>query len=57
VGGYDFDRNAPAPKISYQTGALADVLPSVWPDIALLFIFGILFFAGAYVSFLRYDLR
>jgi ABC-type transport system involved in multi-copper enzyme maturation permease subunit len=57
MGDYLFDREAPAPKIAYRGSALRDVLPGVWPDMVLLFVYGILFFAGAYVSFLRYDLR
>jgi ABC-type transport system involved in multi-copper enzyme maturation permease subunit len=57
MGDYGFDREAPAPKLPYRTTVLRDVLPGVWPDMALLLFYGILFFAGAYVSFLRYDLR
>jgi ABC-type transport system involved in multi-copper enzyme maturation permease subunit len=53
----DFDRETPAPKLVYREGTLRDALPGVWPDMALLVFYGILFLAGAYVSFLRYDLR
>jgi ABC-type transport system involved in multi-copper enzyme maturation permease subunit len=53
----DFDRETPAPKLVYREGTLRDQLAGVWPDMALLLFYGILFFAGAYVSFLRYDLR
>jgi ABC-type transport system involved in multi-copper enzyme maturation permease subunit len=51
------DRETPAPKLVYKTATLRDELASVWPDMALLLFYGILFFAGAYASFLRYDLR
>ncbi len=57
MGDYGFDRDTPAPKLVYRTGTLGDRLAGVWPDMALLVFYGILFFAGAYVSFLRYDLR
>lgn len=51
------DRETPAPRLVYKSGTLGDELAGAWPDMALLFFYGILFFAGAYVSFLRYDLR
>ena len=57
MGGDGFDREAPASKLVYREGTLRDELAGVWPDMALLLFYGILFFAGAYVSFLRYDLR
>ncbi len=57
TGGYTFDRQTPAPRIRYEEGTLAGILPGVGIDIALLFLYAILFFAAAYVSFLRYDLR
>jgi ABC-type transport system involved in multi-copper enzyme maturation permease subunit len=53
----EIGRETPAPKLVYREGTLRDALPGVWPDMALLVFYGILFFAGAYVSFLRYDLR
>ena len=53
----EFDGDPPAPKLVYREGTLRDELAGVWPDMALLFFYGILFFAGTYVSFLRYDLR
>lgn len=37
--------------------SLEECLQSVLPDIALLFLFGVVFFMGAFVSFLRYDVR
>jgi hypothetical protein len=57
TGGFSFERETSAPKLPYRTSALRDVLPGVWPDMALLLFYGILFLAGAYASFLRYDLR
>jgi ABC-type transport system involved in multi-copper enzyme maturation permease subunit len=57
MGEDGFDRDAPASKFVYREGTLRDELAGVWPDMALLLFYGILFFAGAYVSFLRYDLR
>jgi hypothetical protein len=32
-------------------------LAAVWVDLVLLGIYGLLFFVGAYVSFLGYDVR
>lgn len=51
------DRNAPAPKLKYQPVSFSKVIISVLPDFVLLLLFCILFFAGAYVSFLKYDVR
>jgi ABC-type transport system involved in multi-copper enzyme maturation permease subunit len=51
------DRNAPAPKLRPEPVPLEKRLAAVWADLALLGIYGILFFAGAYVAFLRYDVR
>jgi ABC-type transport system involved in multi-copper enzyme maturation permease subunit len=56
-GGGDLDRNAPAPKFPPEAVTLEKRLSAVWVDLALLGIYGILFFAGAYVAFLRYDVR
>jgi hypothetical protein len=56
-GGGDIDRNAPAPKFPPEVVTLEKRLATVWVDLALLGIYGILFFAGAYVAFLRYDVR
>lgn len=55
--GTDVDRNAPAPKLPPSPISLEKALASVWVDIILLCIYGIFFFTGAYVSFLRYDVR
>ena len=57
MGEDGFDSETPVLKLVYREGTLRDELAGVWPDMALLVFYGILFFAGAYVSFLRYDLR
>ncbi len=55
VGG--LDRKASAPKLPAEAVPLAKRLAAVWIDVALLGFYGLLFFAGAYVAFLRYDVR
>jgi hypothetical protein len=56
-GGMNLDRKAPAPKLPALPVPLERRLAAVWVDLALLAIYGLIFFAGAYVSFLRYDVR
>ncbi|MCX6569070.1 MAG: ABC transporter permease subunit [Candidatus Aminicenantes bacterium] len=56
-GGVNIPRDAPAPKLPAEPVPLEKRLAAVWVDLALLGIYGILFFAGAYVAFLRYDVR
>jgi len=56
-GGLNIDRQAPAPKIASAPVPLEKRLAAVWVDLVLLAIYGLLFFTGAYVSFLRYDVR
>jgi ABC-type transport system involved in multi-copper enzyme maturation permease subunit len=56
-GTMGFDRNTPAPKLPPEVVPLEKRLAAVWIDLALLAAYGILFFAGAYVAFLRYDVR
>ena len=53
----DIDAKAPVPKLPPEPTTLEMRMASVWVDLVLLGIYGILFFAGAYVSFLRYDVR
>jgi hypothetical protein len=57
MGEDGFDRQAPAAKLVYRQGPLGDVLAGIWPDMALLAVYGLLFFVGAVWSFRRYDLR
>lgn len=45
------------PQFQLQNTSLAKGLQASWMDILLLIIFNILFFVGAYVGFLRYDVR
>jgi len=45
------------PVFNYQNRPLRDILNDASLDFGLLIIFNILFFAGAYVGFLRYDVR
>jgi ABC-type transport system involved in multi-copper enzyme maturation permease subunit len=45
------------PQFQYQTTSLSNSLQACWVDILLLVLFNVLFFAGAYVGFLRYDVR
>ena len=45
------------PEFIYQPSELSDILYDALPDIALLILFNIIFFSGAFISFLRYDLR
>jgi ABC-type transport system involved in multi-copper enzyme maturation permease subunit len=56
-GGRDLDRKAPAPTLPAAPVPLEKRLAAVWVDLVLLGIYGLLFFVGAYVSFLRYDVR
>jgi len=56
-GSMDVDREAPAPRLPPEPVALEKRLAEVWVDLALLLLYGLLFFAGAYVAFLRYDVR
>jgi ABC-type transport system involved in multi-copper enzyme maturation permease subunit len=53
----DIDYKAPAPKLPAEPVPLEKRLAAVWVDLALLVIYGLLFFAAAYVKFLRYDVR
>ncbi len=45
------------PKFRYQFPAFEETLRATAPDILLLVFFNLLFFAAAYVSFTRYDVR
>jgi len=56
-GGANIDRSAPAPKFPPVAVTLETRLAAVGIDLALLGIYGLLFFAAAYVAFLRYDVR
>ena len=45
------------PRFLYQKLDTQSIIQYVWFDIILLILFNILFFAGSYVRFLRYDVR
>jgi len=45
------------PQFQFQSTPLNRGLQACWVDILLLVIFNILFFVGAYVGFLKYDVR
>jgi len=45
------------PKFQMQGSILADTFRAIWIDLLLLVLFNLLFFTGAYVAFLRYDVR
>jgi len=45
------------PKFYMQNPRLSQTMQKVWIDIFLLFFFNILFFAAAYMFFIRYDVR
>lgn len=57
VGGWKVDRNAALPKLEYQPVSLHRIITKALPDFLLLILYGVLFFAGSYVVFLRYDVR
>lgn len=45
------------PKFRYEFPGFAETLKSTAPDIILLVLFNLIFFAAAYYSFIRYDVR
>ena len=45
------------PEFIYQAPCLPEILHDALPDIALLILFNLVFFIGAFTAFLRYDLR
>ena len=49
--------NDPAPRMPDVRIPFGDVARDVLPDFVLLLLFNALFFAGAFVAFLRYDPR
>jgi hypothetical protein len=55
--GSDADDNAAAPVFAYAWPGTADIVRNVLPDALLLIVFNFVFFAGAFVAFLRYDAR
>ena len=51
------DIKAAAPQFEYNPVPLDTIMRDIYPDIILLLLFNILFFTGAFVAFLRYDVR
>jgi ABC-type transport system involved in multi-copper enzyme maturation permease subunit len=52
------DRGGKRPTFRYQRSSIKEVLgPKSLSDCLILILFNILFFSGAYVAFLRYDVR
>ena len=50
--------NLPVPQMAgYRFAALAEAFGESWPDFLLLALYTVLFFAGAFVKFIRYDVR
>jgi hypothetical protein len=45
------------PEMDYHHTNLTEVLQTEWPDILLLFLFNILFLAGAFLVLTKYDVR
>lgn len=45
------------PEFTYKSPELSVVLQDAVPDLAILMLFNLIFFCGAFVAFLRYDLR
>jgi hypothetical protein len=45
------------PLFSYQQPPISEAITASLPDLGLLFLFNAFFFSGAFVRFLRYDLR
>jgi len=51
------DPNAPAPVFAYAPTPQESLVRNVLPDVVLLLVANLIFFAGAFVVFLRYDPR
>jgi ABC-type transport system involved in multi-copper enzyme maturation permease subunit len=54
---FEGDQAVAPPKFQYSLMSLQSVVKDVLPDFILLAIYNILFFAAAFVAFLRYDVR
>ena len=57
MGNAKVDKNAPLQRLGFPPVRFREVLSMTWPDIVALLLHGIIYFAAAYVSFLRYDVR
>lgn len=54
---FEGDIDAPAPRFEETRISGSDLLRNVLPDLALLVFFNLLLFSGAFVAFLKYDVR
>jgi hypothetical protein len=54
---FEGDQAVAPPKFQYSLMSLQSVVKDILPDFILLAIYNILFFAAAFVAFLRYDVR
>ena len=45
------------PEFTYQSPELSNIMQAALPDFAILMLFNLIFFCGAFIAFLRYDLR
>lgn len=54
--GFD-PKEAPVPQLNYAHVNFTKTLPYIWIDLMLLILYNVVFFAAAYVAFLRYDVR
>ena len=57
TSGYDGDMGAAAPVFRYQPAAVDAVVRDILPDLVLLVLFNLVFFAAAFIAFIRYDAR
>jgi len=55
--GFAGDMGAAAPVFQYQQAAVETVIRNILPDLILLILFNLVFFAGAFIAFIRYDAR
>jgi ABC-type transport system involved in multi-copper enzyme maturation permease subunit len=57
VVGFKGDRSAPAPTFQASQIRTEDIVQNILPDAVLLVVFNVLFFALAFIAFLKYDAR
>jgi ABC-type transport system involved in multi-copper enzyme maturation permease subunit len=55
--GFEADLNAAAPVFQYRPAPVEALARNILPDVVLLILFNFVFFAGAFVVFLKYDAR
>jgi hypothetical protein len=58
LGDWDMDEKGKNPDLGYQRSSIKEVLgQGCLSNFLILILFNILFFTGAHVAFLRYDVR